>query len=308
MGVYAIKCRVNGKVYVGSSSELRRRLREHLRVLDAGSHRNIHLQRAWKNEDGRCYFTFFVLEGVKNEEDLIAREDFWVKKLRALDDRYGYNLTEPSEWPVQAARDYVVTNPEGMEIPVHNLHKFCRQHGLKSASMTAIAQGRVPYYRDGWLCRYAEETKEQWEVKQQALMTRRRKASKIWTFGYIVTMPDGEETEVHILKPWCISRGLSPTALARVAVGQAIHHKGYRARKLGTSVEQWQSLFLEIKPFIRVQFPDGRIEEVTDLKAFAARESLSYTFIFPKMRDKKPYRGFRFTRIGRKMVHGLRRQ
>ena len=59
-GVYEIKNKVNNHRYIGSSKDLDRRLRDHKYSLNAGTHRNIHLQRAW-NKYGEDAFVFDVI-------------------------------------------------------------------------------------------------------------------------------------------------------------------------------------------------------------------------------------------------------
>jgi GIY-YIG catalytic domain len=47
-GVYQIRCKRNGKFYVGSAVNLRTRWDTHRRDLRRGSHHNPYLQLAWK--------------------------------------------------------------------------------------------------------------------------------------------------------------------------------------------------------------------------------------------------------------------
>lgn len=60
-GVYEIRCRTNGRVYVGSSVDVESRWRNHRCKLRAGSHGNVHLQRAW-DKYGEEDFEFEVAE------------------------------------------------------------------------------------------------------------------------------------------------------------------------------------------------------------------------------------------------------
>lgn len=51
-------------------------------------------------------------------------------------------------------KSYIVTNPDGIEIIIHGLTKFCREHGLSHAHMASIASGKRKHHK-GWRCRYA---------------------------------------------------------------------------------------------------------------------------------------------------------
>lgn len=60
VGVYVIRCTANGRVYVGSSSNVEVRRRRHVKDLRQGKHQNSHLQRAWDKYGDRA-FTFEVV-------------------------------------------------------------------------------------------------------------------------------------------------------------------------------------------------------------------------------------------------------
>lgn len=59
-GIYKIEHLASGKLYVGSSVDLRRRLRHHKQHLIAGTHHSVKLQRAW-NKYGADAFEFSTL-------------------------------------------------------------------------------------------------------------------------------------------------------------------------------------------------------------------------------------------------------
>ena len=80
-GVYAWINTFNGKVYVGSSTDVARRKQTHLRVLKAGDPESKHLQRAWFKY-GANAFEFEVLEIVSDPIWLRARETAWMQRLQ----------------------------------------------------------------------------------------------------------------------------------------------------------------------------------------------------------------------------------
>ena len=90
-GVYAIKHKVSGKVYVGSAAvSITRRWDVHRRGLRSDKHPNKHLQAAW-NKDGEQSFEFFVLEECLSD-DCVSREQHWIDLLKATSRRFGYNM------------------------------------------------------------------------------------------------------------------------------------------------------------------------------------------------------------------------
>ena len=94
-GVYKIINLINNKLYVGSSSNLRKRERDHFTELERGVHKNKHLQSAYKlyNKDS---FKFELIENCINDElikrDKVNLDIFWLKD-EALED--SANLPAP---------------------------------------------------------------------------------------------------------------------------------------------------------------------------------------------------------------------
>jgi len=73
-GVYSIKRDSDGKAYIGQSTDVVNRIKEHLRALASGKHDNPHLQSAWALEAG---WTFEVLEECSTER-LCEVEQKWI--------------------------------------------------------------------------------------------------------------------------------------------------------------------------------------------------------------------------------------
>lgn len=76
-GIYAIRNIANGRMYIGSSATLRKRVREHHSALIRGVHKNSKLQHSWAFHGEHC-FEFFVVEYLEHKEDLIPREQYWI--------------------------------------------------------------------------------------------------------------------------------------------------------------------------------------------------------------------------------------
>lgn len=78
-GIYAIENRDNGKYYIGSSSNLKKRKRTHFRDLENNKHHSRYLQRAY-NKYGPENFEFIVLFNCK-PEDCLEFENNFIKEL-----------------------------------------------------------------------------------------------------------------------------------------------------------------------------------------------------------------------------------
>ena len=71
-GIYEIRNKINGKRYIGSAVNVRRRLSRHKNNLRRGAHPNPHLNSAW-NKYGEDSFDFKIIVHCPKEE-LIMRE------------------------------------------------------------------------------------------------------------------------------------------------------------------------------------------------------------------------------------------
>lgn len=89
-GIYVIRNLITHKVYVGSSVNLTRRIRNHHADLMAGSHFNEHLQRAWQKH-GSGNFAFEIVEECE-PSCRIVREQSWISDLQASNPEHGYNV------------------------------------------------------------------------------------------------------------------------------------------------------------------------------------------------------------------------
>jgi hypothetical protein len=97
MGVFQIKNKVNGKIFIGSSSNLPAILNRFKIELKMGSCRNVSLQEEWK-EFGPEAFVFEEFEILKPlddpnydpAEDLRFLEELWTEKIKPYGDK-GYN-------------------------------------------------------------------------------------------------------------------------------------------------------------------------------------------------------------------------
>lgn len=96
--VYAIRCNPTGRVYVGVTIHLEKRICQHLQQLARGDkvryeekHPVLSLMQKDYNEHGEDAFDVYVLEENVSPLDASARERYWVREYQSADVRYGYN-------------------------------------------------------------------------------------------------------------------------------------------------------------------------------------------------------------------------
>jgi len=100
-GIYVIECVPTGRVYVGSSVKPLARIKSHKNLLSKGTHRNVHLQRAW-GLHGSNSFTFTVVQQCVAEERFKVEQE-WITKLQATG-KNGFNIAFPVEQVLPSER------------------------------------------------------------------------------------------------------------------------------------------------------------------------------------------------------------
>jgi len=90
-GIYCILNTVNGKFYIGSTTNLWRRYKNHFNDLSKNQHHSVYLQRAF-NKYGNEAFEFHVLEVVEKEEGIYLIEQKYLDFLKPYNRQIGYNV------------------------------------------------------------------------------------------------------------------------------------------------------------------------------------------------------------------------
>ena len=93
-GIYAIKHTPSGKLYIGSSYNIRTRLNQHLNSLNNNKHHSRYLQNAW-NKYNHIEFHVLVLETVSSRDELSNREQYWMDYFDSY--KEGYNARPTAE-------------------------------------------------------------------------------------------------------------------------------------------------------------------------------------------------------------------
>lgn len=97
MGVFQIRNKTNGKVFVDSSNNIPGKINRHTFALNADRHASKSLQADW-NEHGESAFEFETIEpleprddpGYDYKSDLVTLEELWLEKVQPFGEN-GYN-------------------------------------------------------------------------------------------------------------------------------------------------------------------------------------------------------------------------
>jgi group I intron endonuclease len=95
--IYKIINTVNGKFYVGSTTNTRERFRTHRNKLRRNKHHTKHLQAAW-NKYGESMFVFHVVEEIPDGQSLQDAEDVWLLAHVGQPNCYNAGLRSGAPW------------------------------------------------------------------------------------------------------------------------------------------------------------------------------------------------------------------
>src|SRR5574344_2694860 len=89
-GIYKITNKINKKVYIGQSRNIKQRLNEHKNHLNRNIHHNSHLQNAW-NKYGEINFKMEIIEECAIEI-INEKEKEYINIYKSYNRKYGYNI------------------------------------------------------------------------------------------------------------------------------------------------------------------------------------------------------------------------
>jgi group I intron endonuclease len=88
--IYQIQNKINNKIYIGSTNNVRKRWNNHRSKLNNGKHENQYLQLAWQKY-GQEAFEFTIVEEV-NDNNRIEREIYYLNEKKSYERDIGYNF------------------------------------------------------------------------------------------------------------------------------------------------------------------------------------------------------------------------
>lgn len=94
-GIYCIRNKIDGKIYIGRSNNIYLRWSHHKSELRRNIHGNKYLQRSW-NKYKEDSFEFNIIEEC-SEIDSYELEKYYINKYDSCDEKYGYNLSSGGE-------------------------------------------------------------------------------------------------------------------------------------------------------------------------------------------------------------------
>lgn len=102
-GLYKIVNTATGQCYVGQSQKMKKRLKEHFRLLRLNKHSNQHLQRAY-NKYGADAFVGAIEVEVKNLDELDMLETAFLRGIAWFEEPTVYNIADFAKAPMRGKR------------------------------------------------------------------------------------------------------------------------------------------------------------------------------------------------------------
>lgn len=210
IGIYEICNQRDGKAttYVGSSIDIKRRWNHHRCLLGKGGHFNVHLQNAW-DRYGEDAFEWRVIEEIKNRENLLEREQFWLDHYLGFQDAcYNIAITAGPAGPMS----------EETRRKIGNAHRGKRQSEEHRRKIGEANRGKPP-----------------WSTGKKLSAKTRRKISNAHARPYpeFIHRHTGEVIPAgNNLKKLCTKYGLSRWDMWEVANGNRKSHKGWKLASL----------------------------------------------------------------------------
>lgn len=96
--IYAIRCKKNGKMYIGRSADVETRIRTHFMELKSGRKRGSF--QSDYDAYGKEAFENYVLERNVPHEVSGDRELFWIEEYKTTDEQFGYNRSVKTGTPM----------------------------------------------------------------------------------------------------------------------------------------------------------------------------------------------------------------
>lgn len=208
-GIYIIKNKDTGKIYIGSSMKLSRRFYQHRRDLKSNNHHSIKLQRSW-NKHGEDSFEFSVVL-YTDPCDLLLFEQSFLDHYRCYENEIGYNIC--SEAGSNAGYKY--TKEQKLKHK-ENKRKSAHKYRWKGSQLCLAEIAEKENICEKSLCRRVLE--EGWGLYKAVNTPINHNGKKLEAFGKSLTVQEWSEStgisystiKGRLRNGWANEKALSP--------------------------------------------------------------------------------------------------
>lgn len=233
-GIYIILDDLTGKFYLGSvhgeeSKFFIKRSSDHRNGLEDNEHHSVYLQNAW-NKRGKEHFNMFIIEnldGFSRIEILDIEQwylDNWKPAYNMSPTACGGGMSKEGKKRMveRLSKEWIVEFPDGKEVKIKNLKKFCKRHKLDNTEMMKVARGEK-LTNKGWRCRHINSPKTNLEEL--------RKMGRISQLGfkekeYLLKFKNGKTEKIKGLAEWCRKNNLCSSIKQKEIDNKLINYIG----------------------------------------------------------------------------------
>ena len=206
-GIYMIRCKINNKIYIGRSKNIKDRWKQHKKELRNNKHCNKNIQKDW-NKYGQDNFEFNII--VECEEDKLNElERKYINEYKSCG--FGYNMTFGKD-------------ENGAEIHTEETKKKMSEshmgHEVREETRKKISETKMGY-------NHTEETKKKMSENHSDFSGSKNPQANM----VICIYPDGTQTEPMCIKELAKYLGLDRGTVRRVINNSEIYHPKYKRYK-----------------------------------------------------------------------------
>lgn len=99
-GIYKIVNTATGQCYVGQSQRVKKRLKEHFRLLRGNKHTNPHLQNAYNRYGAGCFYGVLEVE-CSDAEEMDRLEEAFINGAAWFEEKTVYNIADFAKAPMR---------------------------------------------------------------------------------------------------------------------------------------------------------------------------------------------------------------
>jgi group I intron endonuclease len=214
-GIYSITNTINGKVYYGSSIDIKNRWSVHKSKLNKNTHENPHLQSAW-NKYGKDAFKFEIVKEVPVEQ-LIDTEQEYLDITKQNPTLY-YNVAFHSECP---ARGHICSDETKKKMSENNGMYWEGKHRSDETKrkMSGAHKGENNYFYGK---HHSGETRQKLSIANKGQLPWNTDKN-IYTFKNRIT----EEVFTGIRDDFRKKYNLNKAHIGDILTGERNHHKNW---------------------------------------------------------------------------------
>ena len=223
-GIYMIKCKINNKVYIGQSKNIKKRFSYHRSALNRNNHDNDLLQNDW-NKYGQDYFEFnIIVECEEHKLNELERE--YINEYKSCD--FSYNMTfgkdeNGAEIYTEETKKKMSEVRKGKQHTEETKKKISESkmgHEVREETRKKISESKTGY-------NHTEETKKKMSKNHPDFSgSKNPKANMV-----ICIYPNGTQTEPMCIKELAQYLGLDRGIVGRIINNSEIYHPRNKKHK-----------------------------------------------------------------------------